>query len=52
MCICMYGFVFFLFAFCYFFVVFFLRGANCCLLQHRRDGFSLITITAVGVEKP
>ena len=30
----------------------FLRGGNRCLPQHRRDGFSLITITPVGVGKP
>ena len=27
--------------------VFFLRGGNRCLPQHRRDGFILITITPV-----
>ena len=27
-------------------------GGNRCLPQHRRDGFSLITITPVGVGKP
>ena len=35
-----------------FFLVFFGRGGNRCLPQHRRDGFSLITITPVGVGKP
>ena len=33
-------------------VAFFHRGGNCCLPQHRRDGFSLITITPVGMGKP
>ena len=28
---------------CYCCCCFFLRGGNCCLPQHRRDGFSLIT---------
>ena len=32
--------------------VFFLRGGNRCLPQHRRDGFSLITITPVSMGKP
>ena len=32
--------------------VVFLRGDNCCLPQNRRDGFSLITITPVGMVKP
>ena len=31
---------------------FFLRGGNCCLPQHRRDRFSVITITPMGVGKP
>ena len=31
---------------------FFLRSGNHCLPQHRRDGFSLITITPVGMGKP
>ena len=35
-----------------FFCLFFLRGGNRCLPQHRRDGFSLITITPVGMGKP
>ena len=34
------------------FYVFFLRGGNGCLPQHRRDGFSLMTITPVGMGKP
>ena len=34
------------------FLYFFLRGGNRCLPQHWRDGFSLITITPVGVGKP
>ena len=29
------------------FVVFSLKGGNRCLPQHRKDGFSLITITPV-----
>ena len=33
-------------------LLFFLRGGNRCLPQHRRDGFSLITITPVGMGKP
>ena len=33
-------------------VAFFLRGGNCCRPQDRRDGFSLITITPVGMQKP
>ena len=33
------------------FFLFFFRGGNCCLPQHRRDGFSLITITPMGVGK-
>ena len=32
--------------------VFILRGGNRYLPQHKRDGFSLITITPVGVGKP
>ena len=36
--------------FCLF--VCFLRGGNRGLYRHRRDGFSLITITPVGVGKP
>ena len=31
---------------------FFLRAGNGCLPQHRRDGFSLITITPLGMGKP
>ena len=31
---------------------FFFRGGNHCLPQHRRDGFSLITITPLGMAKP
>ena len=34
------------------FCVFFGRGGNRRLPQHRRDGFSLIAITPVGVGKP
>ena len=34
------------------FVFFFLRGGKDCLPQHRRDVFSLITITPVGMGKP
>ena len=30
----------------------FLRGGNRCLPQYRRDGFSLITLTPVGMGKP
>ena len=30
----------------------FLRGGNRCLPQHRRDGFSIITITPMGMGKP
>ena len=30
--------------------VYFFRGGNHCLLQHRRDRFSLITTTPVGGE--
>ena len=38
---------------CFFFVLFFFgRGGNRCVPQHRRDGFSLITITPVSVGKP
>ena len=33
-------------------LVFFLRRGNRCLLQHRRDGFSFITITPAGMGKP
>ena len=33
-------------------IIFFLRGGNRCLPQNRRDGFSLITITPVGMGKP
>ena len=40
------------FFFVFFVLFFFLRGGNRCLPQHRRGGFSLITITPVGVEKP
>ena len=32
--------------------LFFLRGGKDCLPQHRRDVFSLITITPVGMGKP
>ena len=35
-----------------FVLLFFLRDGNRCLPQHRRDGFSLITITPVGMGKP
>ena len=28
------------------------RSGNCCLPQHRRNGFSLITITPMSVGKP
>ena len=35
-----------------YFVLFFLRRGNRCLPQHRRDGFSLIAITPVGMGKP
>ena len=38
--------------FCFLFFCFFLRGGNCCLPQHWRDGFSLMTITPVGMGKP
>ena len=57
-CCCCFVFCFFvLFCFvfvfsCFFFIFcffrFFLRGGNRCLSQHRRNGFSLITITPVG----
>ena len=30
---------------------FFLRGGNGCLPQHGKDGFSVITITSMGVGK-
>ena len=33
-------------------LLFFLRGGNRCLPQHRGDRFSLITITPVGMGKP
>ena len=35
-----------------FFLFFFHRVGNRCLPQYLRDGFSLITITAVGMKKP
>ena len=34
------------------FFLFFFRGGNYCHPQHRKDGFSLITITPVGMGKP
>ena len=37
---------------CFLLLLFFGRGGNHCLPQQRRDGFSLITITPIGVGKP
>ena len=35
-----------------FVLLLFLRGGNRCHPQHRRDGFSLMTVTPVGMGKP
>ena len=37
---------------CFVVVVIFLRGGNRCLPRYKRNGFSLITITPVGMGKP
>ena len=41
----------FVYLFCFVLFCFSPRGGNCCLPQHRRDGFSLITTMPVRVGK-